>query len=105
MDISKVKLIYSTQTQDEDGTVLAQDTEIEVYAEKKSVKRSEFYSALQTGQKPVFELEIRLEDWELTKYVESGHVKYAESVKIGSEKYVIIRAYELDKSKISLTCG
>lgn len=99
------KLIYITTTQDDDGFDIESDTVIEVFVNKKSVTRSEFYTAMQSGIKPSIVFELRTEDWELSRHNIEEKVLYAEKVEYDSGTYDIIRSYEKGESMIELTCG
>lgn len=98
-------LIYTTSKYDGDG-FKSEITEVkaEVFADKKSVKRTEFYAAMQAGVKPEIVFDLRLEDWELTKHDVDGKAKYAEKVEYDSNVYDIIRTYETGQI-IELICG
>ena len=46
--------------------------ELDVYAEEKSVGRTEKYEAMRTGINVSTVLSLRIEDWELTRHIEAG---------------------------------
>lgn len=68
--------------------------EHKVYANKKSVKRSEFYQAQAAGYKPEKCFEIRTIEFDEDKYT---HVKYNGVV------YRILRFYEVDSEITEIT--
>jgi SPP1 family predicted phage head-tail adaptor len=105
MNNDVAKLIYTTSTEDDDGFSSGEvETKIEVFVEKKSITRTEFYSAMQAGMKPQIVFSLRLEDWELSKHEVDGKVKYAEKVEYDGNAYDIIRTYEVGQT-IELICG
>lgn len=97
-------LIYTTKALDSDGFPSATETKTEVYVNKKSVKRAEFYAAMNAGVKPSITFELRAEDWELTRHTENGKVLYADKIEFDSCNYDIIRTYEAG-SMVELVCG
>lgn len=79
--------------------------EIEVYAEEKSVGRTEKYEAMRSGIDVSIILSVRAEDWEMTRHMEAGRPAYARKVLVDGYEYQIIRAYKNGKARIELTCG
>ena len=79
---------------------------IEVFAEKKSVTRQEFYASYQVGINPSCTFEINADDWELTKTIEEDTFRplYATNVEWEGARYDIIRTYEKN-DMVELTCG
>ena len=76
--------------------------EIEIYADKKSVVRSEFYSAVQVGLKVKYIFEVDSDDFEMCTR-ESG----AEPARIihNGVNYNILRSYERTKGIMEITVG
>lgn len=68
--------------------------ENKVYANKISVKRSEFYQAQAAGFKPEKCFEIRTIEFDEDKYT---HAKYNDVI------YKILRSYEVDSEKTEIT--
>lgn len=68
--------------------------ETKVYANKKSVKRSEFYQAQAAGFKPEKVFEVRTIEFNEDKHT---HVKYNNVI------YKILRSYEVDSEITELT--
>ena len=79
--------------------------ELEVYAEEKSVGRTEKYEAMRTVINVSTVLSLRIEDWELTRHIEDGKPAYARKVLIDGCEYKIVRAFKTGKARIELTCG
>jgi hypothetical protein len=99
------KLIYATHTQDGNGFDVEAPVEIDVFVDKKSVTRSEFYAAMKAEKKPSIMFDLRVEDWELSRHIEGSKVLYADKIEYDSGTYNIIRSYEKGGSMIELTCG
>ena len=68
--------------------------ENKVYANKKSVKRTEFYQAQAAGFKPEKCFEIRTIEFDEDKFT---HAKYNDVI------YKILRSYEVDSEKTEIT--
>lgn len=98
-------LIYITHTDDSDGYPIEVEEKTEVYLNKKSVARQEFYLAMQTGFKPTITFELRIDDYELTKHIVNNKPIYATKIEYDSCIYDIIRTYTKNESMIELTCG
>ena len=87
-----VKLISVAVTENDMGDKIEKETETEVFANKRSIRQSEFYQAAATGLRP----EIMFEVWS-EEYSNQPRLEY------GSKQYTIIRAY--DKGEITeLVC-
>lgn len=97
-------LIFTTKVPDDDGFDTESSTKIEVFVNKKSVTRAEFYTAMQSGIKPENVFEMRIEDWELSRHIDGEKVLYADKVEYDGGTYNIIRSYEKGESIIELTC-
>ena len=102
-DIAKLR--YQTETTDADGFAVIATVETEVFIEVKSVKRSEFYQAMQSGMNPTIVFELRTDDFDLTEHFVAGKHLYADSVEFDSQVYDIIRTYKKDDEKIELICS
>lgn len=98
-------LYYTKEVRDQDGFPIKEKIETKVFANKKSVKRTEFYSAMQVGMQPNIVFELRIEDWELTKHTDNNKILFANKVEFEGGIYDIIRTYEKDNSIIELVCG
>lgn len=79
--------------------------ETEVWCEKTSCTRSEFYQAYAVGQNPKYNLDIDLWDFEDASVVKDGERLYPVKVKYGDVIYNILRTYEKDNLTVSLTVG
>lgn len=78
-----VELVSITKTENSMGDVLDVKTTRQVFANKKSVRASEFYQAMSTGLRPELMFEIR-------------SVEYQEEPKLiyNGKEYNIIRVYD-----------
>ena len=87
-----VNLIEQTYTENSTGDTISTEKITKVYANKKSIRQSEFYQANATGLKPELLFEIH-------------SIEYGDQDRLGynSKKYDIIRTY--DKGEfIELIC-
>ena len=98
-------LITTTIGEDADGYPSNTEVKQEVFVNKKSVKRSEYYAAMQSGMKPEIVFELRIEDFELTKQIIDDKAVYADTVEYDGAKYGIIRTYSPSDSMIELVCS
>jgi hypothetical protein len=98
-------LAYITNGKNENGFPVEIKRETEVYCREKSVTRTEFYDAHREGFTISLVLEVRQEDWELTKHTVNGKRAYATKVAFDGGEYDIVRTYRNDKSMIQLMCG
>lgn len=87
------KLITYTQTVDDIGDTIIDETEKEVFVNKKSIRQSEFYQALSSGLKPEIMFEVRSID-----YNEEKDVKY------NNKNYNIIRVFSKNGEITELIC-
>jgi SPP1 family predicted phage head-tail adaptor len=88
----KIELIAITVTENSMGDMIETETKTEVFANKRSIRQSEFYQAAATGLRP----EIMFEVWS-EEYSNQPKLKY------NNKLYTIIRAY--DKGEITeLVC-
>lgn len=101
----EVTLITETVEKDPGGLPCKSgQKETTVYAEEKSVVRSEFYQAMRAGITPKAVFEIRQEDFELSAIKTDKGVVYPAKLISDGTKYGIARTYRKGKSKIELTC-
>lgn len=99
------QLIWNTRSKDEDGFPVENEWNTEVYAEKKSVKRSEYYESMRAGIKVNLVVEMRQEDFKLSAHETENGVKYADKLEFDGVIYEILRTYETGKAKIELVCS
>lgn len=85
------------------GAILS-ETKYQVFAEKKSVTRTEFYGAYQTGLNPKYIFVVNSLDYEMTRRVEDSIETYAQKVEYNGAKFTIIRTYD-DGNDVELTVG
>ena len=78
-----IKLISIVKTTDAIGDIVEKEAEREVFANKKSIKQSEYYQALSVGLKP-----------ELTFQVHSYEYEAEKLLKYNDKPYNIIRTFE-----------
>ncbi len=90
----KVKLRKINRTSDSDGYDIKSITEREVWADRHSVKRTEFYAAQNVGIKTDIAFTVRIED-----YDNETELSYNGTI------YDIVRTYETDSENIDLTCA
>lgn len=93
MWIDEINLIQETYTFDEIGNQIATEIKINVFCDKKSVGRSEFYNAATNGLKPEIIFVIHNYEYEGQKKVE-----------FEGNKYNVIRTYSTNTEEIELTC-
>lgn len=75
-----------------------------LYCEEKSVKRSEFYQAMQTGQS--IEKIISMNRYEYYTYKNNAKKMYAkveDSFTLNLIDYTVVREYEVDSDNVELT--
>lgn len=89
-----ITLIAEETRQDEDGYRYTSETLSKVYAKKKSVRRSEFYKALNSGVICTAEFEVFLHDYNNERLVEYN-----------GRRYKIERTYSTSPDRINLTCS
>lgn len=77
----------------ENGEVVQTITWYTVYANKKSVRQSEFYEAKQIGLKPEIMFEVYF-----MEYTNEEYIRFNDKI------YTIIRVYEKD-TYVELVCG
>ena len=90
-----IKLIAVTHTQNAMKDMVESLTdETTVYANKKSIRQTEFYQAMATGLKPEIMFEVRTSDY-------SGQVKVKDEA---NKVYNIIRTYDRNGEITELIC-
>lgn len=88
-----VKLISNTVTENDIGDPVEVPVEREVFADKQSIRQSEFYQAAATGLRPELMFIVRTID-----YNQEPKLKY------NDEEYTIIRTYDKDGELTELIC-
>lgn len=89
-----VKLLKIVMDYNEYNEPIETYVEREVFANKKSVRQSEFYQALAAGMKAEIMFEVRLVDYE-------GELR----LKYGDKVYDVTRTYERNGEIIELVCA
>lgn len=101
-------IAVSNDGKDPDGYPQEEEHSTEVFANKQSVKRSEFYASMQTGVNAVSVFKTRVEDFEYANYTAADGAVY-EPTRVLHEgrKYQIQRTYvdPKDPDQIELTCS
>lgn len=88
-----VKLISNTVTENDIGDPVEVPVKREVFADKQSIRQSEFYQAAATGLRPELMFVVRSIDYE-------GEPK----LKYNGKEYTIIRTYDKDGELTELVC-
>ena len=88
-----IKLISVTVTENDMGDIIETPVEREVYADKQSIRQSEFYQAAATGLRP-----------ELMFVVTSIEYEGEQKLKYNDKEYTIIRTYDKDDELTELIC-
>lgn len=83
-----------TTTTDADGYPIATPTDTTVWANRKSVSRSEFYASNQAGINMTQAFEIHAEDWNNQTFIVDG-----------SKVYKIERSYQIGLGIVELNCS
>lgn len=89
-----VELVDITYTTNDIGDAIQQETKRQVFANKKSIRQSEFYQAQATGLRPELMFEIRTEEYQ-------GEP----SLEYEGKQYNILRTYDKNGEIIELVCG
>lgn len=88
-----VELVNQTSSSNDYGDQVFAETSTTVFANKKSVRQSEFYQAFAHGLKPELMFEVRTIDY-------SGQ----ENLVFNNKEYVIIRAFSKNDEITELVC-
>lgn len=88
-----ISLITVTTTENELGDTIEVSTERQVFADKQSVRQSEFYQAAATGLRPELMFVVRTIEY-------NGETK----LKYNGKEYSIIRTYDKDGELTELVC-
>lgn len=89
-----IYLVSSKEDKNEIGDVISsEESQIKVYANKKSIRQSEFYQAMANGIKPELMFEIQV-----FEYGNQSELLYE------GEKYSIIRTFNNGNDRIELVC-
>lgn len=88
-----IKLISITITENDMGDPVEIPVEREVFADKQSIRQSEFYQAAATGLRPELMFVVRTID-----YNNEPKLKY------NDKEYTIVRTYDKDGELIELIC-
>lgn len=89
-----IELVADTADENVLGNTISKEIKREVYAEKKSIRQSEFYQAAATGLKP----EIMFEMW-------AAEYQNEKALYYGARKYEIMRVYDKKDVTIEIVCA
>lgn len=89
-----ITLIAEATGQDTDGYQAAVPTKTEIYANVKSVRRTEFYEALRSGITAAVVFDIFAHDYDGQRLIEYD-----------GEVYKVERAYQTKIDRLELTCS
>lgn len=101
----EAKLVVVSHGKNANGFSVETKTEYSVFVREKSVTRTEFYQALNSGITPKIVLEMRLEDWEQSAHSVNGKKEFATRIEYDGYIYDVVRAYVTDKSMVEVTCS
>lgn len=100
-----IALIAVTQGKDSDGFSTEVEHSYDVFADKKSVTRAEFYSSLQAGVNATAVFITRLCDFDEATFTDLQNVKHeATRLQHNGKKYKILRTYTKDNEMLEITC-
>ncbi|MFS0864123.1 phage head closure protein [Fredinandcohnia sp. 179-A 10B2 NHS] len=88
-----INLISETIIENDMGDSISAETKKQVFANKKSIRQSEFYQAQATGLKPEMMFEIRY-----SEYNDEQKIEY------NNKTYNVIRAYTKNEEILELIC-
>ena len=89
-----ISLISTTKTVNDIGNTITTKTEREIFADKQSVRQSEFYQAAATGLKPELMFVVRAEEYNNERALEYE-----------LKEYKIIRTYDKNGEFTELICS
>lgn len=89
-----ITLIAESTSQDEDGYQIATETATEIYADVKSVKRTEFYDALRSGITETAVFTIFIHDYDKQRLIDYNGIRYK-----------VERVYQTGLDRAELTCS
>lgn len=92
--------------EDNDGFKTDEDTKtVEIFAEVKSVGRSEFYEAARTGMKVDVIFSVNPDDFAMGTVEIEGEKKKPSRIIYDDTVYLIKRTYKKDIHVLEITCG
>lgn len=99
-----ITLIAVTKGQDADGFPAEVEHTHDVFADKKSVSRAEFYSSLQAGTTATAVFNTRAVDFNEAVYNDVNGKHEATCLEHDGKKYKILRTYSKDDEMLEITC-
>lgn len=100
----EIKLVITKIEKDKDGFPKKIKKLIRVFAEEKSVARTEAYESMKAGVNVKTVYEIRQEDWEYAKKLADRRC-IEKIIGCDEQEYKIVRTYKVGKAKIEVVCG
>lgn len=100
----EIKLVITKTEKDKDGFPNEIKKLIRVFAEEKSVTRTEAYESMKAGVNVKTVYEIRQEDWEYAKKL-ADRRGIEKIIGYDEKEYKIVRTYKVGKAKIEVVCG
>ena len=97
-----ITLIGIAESKNEAAEIAETKTETEVYADCRSVKRSEFYAAQTAGIKAEIAFTVKAEDYEDQQKIAYNRKGTGNSA--DDEIYNVIRTYQKDPDNIEIVC-
>ena len=89
-----------------DGTAYKEVVDrTQIFVDEKSVARTEFYMAMNSGVRPTYILETRIENYALGEHLVNSETFQADKIEYNGQIYDIIRSYAVDTTKVQLTIG
>ena len=89
-----IELIDIISEVNENGFEINKEVKIEVFANKKSIRASEFYESQKLGYKLSIMFEIRISEFDNQEYIMHENIKYK-----------IERLYQKDSELLELVCS
>lgn len=89
-----IELVRVSETQNEYGEYTEDETTVQVFANKKSIRQTEFYQAMTAGLRPEIMFEVRAHE-----YSDEPKLKYNGFV------YHIVRTYTKNDEITELVCS
>lgn len=89
-------------TQYKSGKQVLENTQ-DIFGQRKSLKRNEFYAAYGVGLRPTYIFEINPAEFKLADITVAGKTYHATHIRFNGDLYEIIRTYEVDRFNMEIT--
>lgn len=103
--MTDVKLITVVPTGASNGYPVNTEYQLQILAEKVSVKRVEFYESLKAGIQPAFIYKVYPQDFVDANKTVAGVTYEPTYLEAGGIRYKITRTYETSPDTMELTCA